>query len=215
MAESQLRRKQTFQSIAWFLDLKNRDHLNMEPPYQRWSVWNLDYKQAFIETLLLAFPSPAIFLFRRVDEVGKTLYDVVDGKQRLLAIFEFIANIFPLKDNSPLRSLAGKYFESLDKDVKIAFFDYDLSVEYLPTNNETVIDDVFDRLNRNMARLTAQELRHAKYSGDFVKATEKLANWTWGLVGIPDDDSDAIDSEFRGHSYLLICRALARRRGDR
>lgn len=160
----------------------------MDPPYQRWSVWSLEYKQQFIETLLLAYPSPAIFLYRRVDENGTTLYEVVDGKQRLMAIFEFLDNQFAIKDNSPLASHQGKYFKNLEKDEKIAFFDYDLSVEYLPTNNETVINDIFDRLNRNTAKLTAQELRHAKYNGDFIQAAERLANWTWGFGVAADDE---------------------------
>jgi uncharacterized protein DUF262 len=188
MSESQLRRKQTFQNIAWFLDLKNRGLLNMDPPYQRWSVWNTEFKQRFIETLLLGYPSPSVFLFRRVDERGNTLYDLVDGKQRLTSIFEFIEGVFSIRDDSALASMRGKYFQSLEKDHKIAFFDYDLSVEYLPTNNETVINDIFDRLNRNVARLTPQELRHAKYSGDFIKAAEGLATWTWGFAGGSDDE---------------------------
>jgi hypothetical protein len=191
MSESSLRRKQTYQNIAWFLDLKNRDLLEMNPPYQRWSVWNLDYKQQFIETLLQAYPSPAIFLFRRVDEVGKTLFEVVDGKQRLMAIFEFLDNQFPIKENSPLTKHRGKYFQSLERDEKIAFFDYDISVEYLPTNNEAVINDIFDRLNRNTAKLTAQELRHAKYNGDFISATERLANWTWGFGTVHEELDEA------------------------
>ncbi|MGC1274556.1 MAG: DUF262 domain-containing protein [Planctomycetaceae bacterium] len=190
MPETVLRRKQTYQNIAWFLDLKNRGLLEMDPPYQRWSVWNLDYKQRFVETLLLAYPSPAIFLFRRVDETGKTLYEVVDGKQRLLAIFEFLDNEFAVKEDSPLVSQRGKYFQGLDKAEKISFFDYDLSVEYLPTNNETVINDIFDRLNRNTAKLTAQELRHAKYNGDFITAAERLANWTWGFGTPAEDNTD-------------------------
>ena len=189
MSERPHPRKQNYQNIAWFNDLKNRDLLDMSPPYQRWSVWNLDFKQRFIETLLLGYPSPAIFLFRKVSETGETTYEVVDGKQRLTAIFEFLDNEIPISEKSLLMNKRGKYFRNLDKDERIAFWDYDISVEYLPTNNETVINDIFDRLNRNTARLTAQELRHAKHSGDFINAGERLANWTWSFGNCSDDES--------------------------
>src|SRR5262249_23758661 len=36
---------------------------------------------------------------------------------------------------------------------------------------------IFDRLNRNVARLTAQELRHARFGGRFITAAEELPAW--------------------------------------
>jgi uncharacterized protein with ParB-like and HNH nuclease domain len=89
------RRKQTLETIAWFFDQKKRKNLNLNPPYQRWSVWNQTYRESFIDTILLGYPSPAIFLYRDVEETGKTRYDVVDGKQRFTAIFDFIEGVYP------------------------------------------------------------------------------------------------------------------------
>src|SRR5262249_4970389 len=177
MAETP-RRKQTIQNISWFHDQRLRKKLNMNPPYQRRSVWNRSFQEAFIDTILLGYPSPAIFLYREVEESGKTRYDVVDGKQRLTAIFEFIDGVFPVGQKTPIQDLKDKYFTDLAHEEKLALWDYDLAVEYLPTNNAAVIDDIFERLNRNTARLTRQELRHAKYGGDFLSTCENLALWT-------------------------------------
>jgi hypothetical protein len=58
-----MRRKQNFQTIAWFWDLRQRDRLDMDPPYQRRSVWNQAFKNYFIDTVLLEYPAPAIFLY--------------------------------------------------------------------------------------------------------------------------------------------------------
>lgn len=83
-------RRQTTQAIAWFWDLYRRDLLNLDPPYQRRSVWSPSYKDYFIDTILLDYPAPAVFLFEDIDENGLAIYSVVDGKQRLSTVFEFL-----------------------------------------------------------------------------------------------------------------------------
>ena len=47
----------------------------------------------------------------------------------------------------------------------------------MPSNDEGIISGIFDRINRNVAKLTAQELRHAKLDGLFIKTAENLAEW--------------------------------------
>ena len=50
-------------------------------------------------------------------------------------------------------------------------------MEYVTSNDEESISGIFDRINRNVAKLTAQELRHARLDGLFIKAAEHLAEW--------------------------------------
>lgn len=177
------KRRQNFENIAWFLDLHNRNRLDMDPPFQRRSVWNRKFREDFIDTILLDYPAPAIFLFTSISELGATSFQLVDGKQRLETIFNFVANRFPVGEKCPIERLRGKYFEGLSREEKIAFFQYDFSVEYLPTNDEHVIDAIFDRLNRNVARLTPQELRHARFDGRFITAAESLPTWMEQKLG--------------------------------
>jgi uncharacterized protein with ParB-like and HNH nuclease domain len=87
-------RRQNFQTISWFNDLNKRQLLELEPPYQRRSVWNQAYKNDFIDTVLRQFPAPAIFLFEEISAEGTSKYYVVDGKQRLTAIFESLPAYF-------------------------------------------------------------------------------------------------------------------------
>jgi hypothetical protein len=162
------------QTISWFWDLYNRKLLDLSPPYQRRSVWNASYKEYFIETILLQLPSPAIFLYQEILETGVTEYSVVDGKQRLSTIFEFIQGEFAVSETSQVASLKGKYFDAIGA-YKTAFYAYPLSVEYLPTVDEATLNNIFDRINRNTAKLTAQELRHARFSGVFISTAERLA----------------------------------------
>lgn len=168
-------RRQNFQTIAWFHDLYKRALLDLDPPYQRRSVWNQEYKDYFIDTILLDYPAPAIFIYEEIDPNGVAIYKVVDGKQRLTTIFEFIDNKYPIYDKATLTQYAGEYFNELDQDVKKKFWAYDFLVEYLHSNDENIINDIFNRINKNVAKLTAQELRHAKFDGEFIRAAENHA----------------------------------------
>lgn len=55
-------------------------------------------------------------------------------------------------------------------EVKKLFWRYQMPIEYIDTEDERIIDSIFDRLNRNGERLNGQELRNAKYHDtDFYK----------------------------------------------
>ncbi len=169
-------RRQNFQTVSWFYDIYKRELLNLNPPYQRRSVWNQEFKDFFIDTLLLNYPAPALFMYEEINQDGIAKYNVVDGKQRLSTIFDFVDNDFPVSEKALLSELRGKYFDEIDKDFKIKFWNYSFLVEYLPTSDENIINNIFDRINRNVARLTSQELRHAKYSGVFISTIEEITD---------------------------------------
>lgn len=165
-------RRQNLQTISWFNDIFNRKLLNIEPPYQRRSVWNQAYRDYFIDTILLGYPAPAIFLYEEISDSGVSQYHVVDGKQRLITIFEFAKGSFSVSEKTLRIDLRGKYFDELPPDVKNVFWGYTFLIEYLSTTEESVLNNIFDRINRNVAKLTSQELRHAKYSGVFISSAE-------------------------------------------
>ena len=169
-------RRQNFQTVSWCYDSYKREFLNLDPPYQRRSVWNQEFKDFFIDTLLLNYPAPALFMYEEINQNGIANYNVVDGKQRLSTIFDFVENKFPISEKASLNELRGKYFDEIDKDLKIKFWNYSFLVEYLPTSDESIINNIFDRINRNVARLTSQELRHAKYSGVFIATVEEITD---------------------------------------
>lgn len=180
-----MNRRQNFQTIAWFNDLYRRGLLNLNPPYQRRSVWTPSFKDYFIDTLLLQYPAPTIFLYEEISDEGVTKYNVVDGKQRLTTIFEFIDNVFPVSETAIISENRGEFFKDLSKDVKPIFWSYSFSVEYLPTKDETIINNIFDRINKNVSKLTPQELRHAKYSGFFITSSEDLTEYMLSIF--PDN----------------------------
>jgi len=166
-------RTPSYQTIAWLVDLHRKGQLDISPPYQRKSVWNQKYKDFFVDTILNAFPFPAVFLHREVDDNGNTVYHVVDGKQRLEAIFDYVDNRFPTPET--YRDQGNGYFKDLAASERKAFYEYLVVVEFLSDTRETVLNDIFDRINRNVAQLKPQELRHARFDGQFIQLSERLA----------------------------------------
>lgn len=203
-------RRQSFQTIAWFNDLHKRELLDLDPPYQRRSVWNLEYQQFFVETLLLDYPAPAIFIHEVITPTGNASYSVVDGKQRLTTVFQFVEDLFPVDPESDLTEMAGKFFSDLPDSMKKSFWSYQFSVEYLPTTEESTLKSVFDRINRNVAKLTRQELRHARFSGLFAKSAERMTEYLEKELpqGVPNIASNSRrqmkDVEFTAQ-LLLLC----------
>ncbi len=203
-------RTMNFQSISWFWDVYTRHLLEMDPPYQRRSVWNQEYKDYFIDTILNGYSTPAIFLYQEITPQGASTYSVVDGKQRLSALFDFVKDVFPVSDTATLTRLRGKYFSDLGDDVKAEYWRYQFAVEYLQSADEKIINSIFDRINRNVARLTPQELRHARYGGEFITQAESLSEWMFALFPVnfpnitPRSKKQMKDVELMAQLLLLI-----------
>lgn len=170
-----MQRKITAQDVSWFLDLNRRNQIDLDPPYQRRSVWTLSDRRFFIDTIFNSFPSPAIFLHKTIDNNGIPMYHVVDGKQRLETIFMFAENKMSLSKEMSDTRLAGKKWKTIDESLKNVFWNYELIVEMVDTVQETIVDEIFARVNRNSRKLERQEMRHAKYDGWFINYVETEA----------------------------------------
>jgi len=186
-----LKRDSTKITISEFFERFNLGKYNFNPRYQRRSdVWDVEKQSFLLDSILKNYPLPPIFLHQRIDEeTGATKYDVIDGKQRLTAIIRFLKNEISLPqdfDEGPFgnSNLNGIFFQNLEGDLgeyKKQLWRYTLTVEYIDTDELEIIDNVFDRLNRNGEPLEMQELRKAKYHDtllmDLVEKATQLINW--------------------------------------
>jgi hypothetical protein len=182
-----MQRRPSTQDITWLLDLHQNKQLDLNPPYQRRSVWSARDKQFFLDTIFRNYPSPAIFLHKTINEVGKATYHVVDGKQRTQTILDFIANKIRMPGDYGDVRLDSKKWRNLEgeQDLRKQFWNYQITVELIDFEDGSIIKEVFDRLNRNARKLTAQELRHAKYDGWFLTEVEaEAARDEWRTLGV-------------------------------
>lgn len=180
-------RSPSSQDVSWFLDLHRNGQLDLSPPYQRRSVWTRKDRQFFLDTIFRGFPSPAIFLHKEISDDGKTTYHVVDGKQRLETILAFTSGKLRIASDFGDARLDGKKWNQLEGEPSLrrAFWDYKLPVEMVNLGEAGIINEVFDRLNRNSRKLTRQELRHARFDGWFMRLVEdESKRQDWETIGV-------------------------------
>jgi len=195
------------QDVTWFLDLFEKSQLDLNPSYQRRSVWSLHDKRFFIDTVLNGYPAPPVFLHKTLDENGRPTYHVVDGKQRLSTLIDFSQGKIRIPEDFGDIFLQKKNWNDLDRATREKFWNYTLIVEMLPDVNDASIRNIFERINRNSRKLSNQELRHAKYDGWFITIVESEAEKTeWIKFGIatPGRAKRMQDVQFISELFKII-----------
>lgn len=152
----------------WYEDGK----LELSPKFQRRSVWSSSAKAYLADTVLRGKPFPKIILMQEFKE-GRTLRVVVDGQQRLRAIFDFLADGIKVS-RAHNKEFAGKVFSQLPKDIQDEFLQYEIGCDVLNSAPLNELLDIFARINRYTVKLNPQEQRNAKYSGFFKTAAYDL-----------------------------------------
>jgi hypothetical protein len=159
----------------------DRKSIKLDPDYQRRHRWSPETSSRLIESLILNIPIPVIFLSQDVDvddEVEDTTsrYTVIDGQQRLTAIYEFLKGKYSLQSLETLNELNGAFYKDLpsflirrleERTIKCLRID--------STVDAQVKFDIFERLNTGSVKLESQELRNATARGPFNDAIKELA----------------------------------------
>lgn len=151
-----------------------RKTLELAPTYQReGDIWNNKRKSELIESILMGMPLPVFYFFSDINGV----WQVVDGRQRLTALFDYLDNKFSLaKDLNVLKEICGKKFKELLPFQQGIIEDYGLHINLIkPPTPDRVKFDIFDRVNRGGISLNNQEMRNAIYQGQATKLLNELA----------------------------------------
>lgn len=172
--------KTTTKSVLDLINLYEHGHLNLEPGFQRQSVWTERDRAKLIDSILRNYPLPALFLYKR-QENGKLVFDVIDGKQRLESILMFT------------QSIRGRFYArtQLPGADSVEWVDWAVlkrrGGQHLITGYEIPVIEVdgeigdiinvFVRINSTGKALTRQEQRHARYhKSAFLKEASRLAH---------------------------------------
>jgi hypothetical protein len=142
--------------------------IDASPRYQRRERWSHDAQSLLIESFLLNVPVPPVYLAE--DDFGT--YSVIDGKQRITAISQFMRNKFKLKGLNEFTALEGLQFKELPRELKNALNirPYIRVVTLLKQTAPELKYEVFTRLNSGGEPLLPQELRNALFRGDLNDA---------------------------------------------
>ncbi|SHU85556.1 Uncharacterized conserved protein [Mycobacteroides abscessus subsp. abscessus] len=147
---------------AWavenFLDeTPGQPRFDMDQPYQRGSVWGVKRKQNLVKSLLMDIPVPAILLNNRLfadfqhpgyDEWRNGVWAVVDGKQRVTALRDLIADRFPVPAEWFEEAGEGMiYFSSLPQGIRNRILNKPLSVSVGQFSTLAEEQDFFNLIN--------------------------------------------------------------------
>ena len=152
-----------------------KDRVDTNPDFQRPAVWSRSQKQLLIDTILRGYDIPKLYWMKTSSKPDT--YAVVDGQQRLRAIWGFQAGKYSLpKNTEPIddSSVAGLGYVDLPDELRMQFDTYPLDVVVLTETDEEEVREMFLRL-QNGTTLKAQERRNAM-SGNMRDFIKQLAN---------------------------------------
>lgn len=177
---STIQYKSDEKTVQELLNLYEKGQLNLEPGFQRSSVWAERDRAKLVDSLLQNYPLPTIFLYRR-HERGDLVYDVIDGKQRIESLLMFTGAIRGRRFSTTSRLPDQEQPERIDwntikrKKLQYLITGYHLQVTEV-TGDLADIIDLFVRINSTGKALTGPEKRHAKYyRSEFLKKAGQLA----------------------------------------
>ncbi len=166
-------------TVTDIVNLYKEDLLNLDPGFQRKSVWSIRDRAKLMDSILRNFPLPAVF-FYRAQEQGQIIYNVIDGKQRIESILMFMGVMrgrFETKTQLPgedeAESIGWKHLNK--RHLQHLVTGYRIPVIEVDGDLGDIID-VFVRINSTGKALTPQEKRHARfYNSTFLREADKLA----------------------------------------
>ncbi|SFF30519.1 DUF262 domain-containing protein [Sunxiuqinia elliptica] len=170
----------------------------LNPEFQRRHRWNNIQKSKLIESFIMNVPIPPIFLY----EDKFSHYEVMDGLQRMTAIYEFYKDKFELEGLDEWKELNGKRYSELPVQVKKGVDRrYLSSIILLQETAKTELEAnrlkqlVFERINSGGVKLEPQETRNAIFNGDLNQLCLKLSRNTnlCKLWDIPLPDSEEVE----------------------
>lgn len=182
--------------ISQVIQWKKKNLLLVNEEYQRGAVWTNRQEKLLIDSIFRGYPIP-FFYFHYIsneeDGLSTQTYEIVDGQQRINAIYRFINNGFrlfdPKKDKTGLPRFltdvpcpwGGMTFEMLPQEMKDDFLNTDLQVSVVETDNTHEVRELFVRLQAGLP-LNAQEKRDA-WPGELSRFIVNLAGKRPGVVG--------------------------------
>lgn len=163
VAQSSLVLQSSDFSLETIAKMVEDEAIDASPMYQRRERWGHEAQSLLIESFLLNVPVPPVYLAE--DDFGT--YSVIDGKQRITAIFQFMRNKYKLKGLKEFPALEGLYFNELPRELRnsLNIRPYIRVVTLLKQTSPELKYEVFTRLNSGGEPLLPQEIRNALFRG--------------------------------------------------
>jgi hypothetical protein len=164
-------------SVGDYCKALNDRLITVNEEYQRNAgIWASYARSFFIESILLEYPIPKIFLYSKVDlRTRSTIKEIVDGQQRSHTLQNFYNKKFRLSSNIETEELRGKNYNQLSEEFQSSFISYSLPIDEFRGVQPSEIQDSFRRMNSSNVPLNDEEQRNAKFQGPFKWFIQRVA----------------------------------------
>ncbi|GAB6253526.1 DUF262 domain-containing protein [Bacillus cereus] len=177
-------------SVKQYAGMVDKGTISFDYPIQRKDgQWDDVQKSLLIHSLAGDYPVPALYsiLDKRVMEVkGKekevSVYMILDGKQRLTNITNFMKNEYKLHEETPDVNiddedyeLAGKYFDDLEEEVQDKIRDFSLQIYKIDEATDEEVEEMLYRLN-NGTPMSKQQKAKAKMGNVWAGKIKELTD---------------------------------------
>lgn len=201
----------TVESINLQID---KGTVDLQPSFQRRGAWDRRRKSRLIESLIVGMPVPNLVLAEQRDHRGRFI--VIDGKQRLLSIREFISGEYKLTGLDLRPDLNQCLFDELDSQDREAFENSTIRTSLIKGwTDEKFLWAAFYRLNVGSLPLSPQELRRALIGGKLLEQIEEYLVTSTAYQAV---FGTALDKRMRDSElvlrFLAFDRDLSSYRGD-
>jgi hypothetical protein len=165
-------------SVGDYCKALNDGLIKVNDEYQRNSgIWAAYARSFFIESILLEYPIPKIFLYSKVDlKTRSTIKEIVDGQQRSHTLQNFYNRKFKLSNTIETEELRGKNYNQLSEYFQSTFISYSLPIDEFRGVQPADIQDSFRRMNSSNVPLNDEEQRNARFQGPFKWFIQRVAN---------------------------------------
>lgn len=191
-----------------------KGNIDLQPGFQRRVAWDDVRKSRLLESVVVAMPVPNIVLAENREHRGRFI--VIDGKQRLVAISDFMAGQYKLKGLDIRKDLNDRYFADLPLEDREYLENATLRSSVIRNwSDENFLYTIFFRLNSGSLPLSPQELRIALVGGNLIDAIESYLVQSAAFKSIFGSELDKRmrDSELVLR-FLAFDKALSTYRGD-
>jgi hypothetical protein len=168
----------TQMTVADYCAAMARGEIIVNREYQRSDkVWPESARSYLIETAVLHYPMPKLYLRQIVDARSKkTVKEIVDGQQRSTAIRDFYEGNLRISGSLENDELCDRAYSDLSESAQSKFLSFAISLDLLIGATHEEVVEVFRRMNSYTVPLNAEEQRHAYYQGRFKWFINRLTS---------------------------------------
>ena len=134
--------------------------LNIRPKYQREFIYDVEKRNAVLDTIRKGFPLNVMYWVKNEDGT----FEVLDGQQRTISFCQYVNSDF---------SIDNRFFHNLTETERNQILDYKLMIYFCEGNDKEKLD-WFRIINIAGMKLTDQELRNAVYTGPWLSHAKTI-----------------------------------------